>query len=66
MEKISNCWTCKHLFSALFGLPPIFCRAYPDGDGIPFSVISGKFSHNHLFGDEKEKVFYEQEKERRT
>jgi len=64
MER--NCWTCKNLLSKMGGPPPVFCKAYPYGDGISIDILSGQYRHNHLFGDEREKVFYEQEKERRT
>ena len=55
MER--TCWSCKHLLSKVGVLPPVFCKAFPTGSGIPFEILSGTRWHDHLFGDET--VFYE-------
>jgi len=51
MER--TCWTCKHLLKDR-GLA---CKAYPDG--ISIMIADGQHWHDHLFGDEVEKVFYD-------
>ena len=51
------CLTCKH-YTPEHGLT---CVAFPDG--IPIEVASGQLWHDHLFGDEKEPVFYEPKEE---
>lgn len=54
-----TCWDCKHLTSRPHGRPPVFCRAFPDKDGIPFQIIAGIVRHDRLLGGEREPVFFE-------
>lgn len=59
MKPEQNCWDCRHLTSAVHTAPPIFCRAFPDGRGIPFQIIAGIFRHDRLIGGERAPVFFE-------
>jgi len=59
MKPGDDCWRCRHLTSAIHSRPPVFCRAYPAGDGIPFEILAGVLRHDRLLGNEKAPVFFE-------
>lgn len=59
MKPTDNCWGCKHLTSAVYSAPPLFCRAFPDGRGIPFQIIAGTIRHDRLIGGENAPVYFE-------
>lgn len=59
MKPTDNCWGCQHLTSRTHCRPPVFCRAFPDGDGIPFEIMAGIVRHDRLLGNEKHPVFFE-------
>lgn len=59
MKPTDTCWGCKHLASRPHAFPPVFCKAYPAGDGIPFQILAGQVRHDHLVGDERSPVFFE-------
>jgi len=62
MDKMGpgdSCWDCKHLTSKPHGRPPVFCKAFPKGSGIPFVIMSGEVFHNALLGGEVDSVFFE-------
>ena len=53
-----SCLTCQHLLIEKSDkVKKLLCKAYPKG--IPIQIISGDHWHDHLFGDEKAKVFYD-------
>jgi len=54
-----NCWKCRNLLSKIGSPPPVFCRAYPRRDGIPDEILFGAIRHDHLLGDETDKVIFE-------
>ena len=55
-----DCTMCKHYFKPERGKLSPACPAFPDG--VPFIIISGEMWHDHLFGTEVEKVFFELKK----
>ncbi len=59
MKTTDTCWDCKHLTSEPGSTPPLFCRAFPDGRGIPFQIIAGIYRHDRLLGNEKHPVIFE-------
>lgn len=63
MKKDETCWDCKHLLSKVHAAPPVFCKAFPAKDGIPFAVISGNVRHDRLIGGEAEPVFFERKED---
>lgn len=64
MKPGDDCWNCKHQISAIHSRPPVFCRAYPSGDGIPFEILAGILRHDRLLGNEDAPVFFERMEKR--
>ncbi len=54
MSREFVCWECQNLISPILAPPPLYCRAYPDGRGIPLAICGGQVDHSELLGDEKE------------
>lgn len=46
----SVCSYCKHLYRERDVPPPAFCKAFPNGVGIPDSIWYGDIKHRHPFG----------------
>lgn len=59
MKKGESCWDCKHLITRPHARPPVFCKAFPEGKGIPFIIMSGTDQHERLLGTEAEPVVFE-------
>lgn len=59
MKPGQNCWNCEHLTSRVHAVPPVLCKAYPDGVGVPFEILGGIVRHDRLLGNEKHPVFYQ-------
>lgn len=54
-----TCWDCRHLTSRIHAAPPVYCRAYPDGVGVPFEILGGIVRHDNIIGGEAEMVTFE-------
>lgn len=64
MRRSDNCWGCRHLISEVHATPPVYCRAYPKGRGIPFAILAGQVRHDHLLGDEWDPVTFKRTEKR--
>jgi len=65
MKPGDNCWKCRHLISKIHSRPPVYCRAFPKGSGIPMAILGGIVRHDHLLGDERDPVTFEPRQEGR-
>lgn len=59
IKEEDNCWNCKHLTSRVASAPPLFCKAFPKGGGVPLAIVSGDVKHDRLLGGEAVDVFFE-------
>ena len=64
MKPNDSCWNCQHLTSKVHTTPPVFCRAFPRGSGIPLMILSGQVRHDRILGDEWEPVTFKRREER--
>jgi hypothetical protein len=65
LKRDTCCWRCRHLTSRIHTAPPVYCKAFPRGAGIPFMVLGGIVRHDHLLGDEEVDVTFERDEERK-
>lgn len=63
IKEEDNCWACKHLTSKALSGPPLFCKAFPKGGGVPLAIVSGDVRHDHLIGGEAEPVFFKRKED---
>jgi hypothetical protein len=63
MSTYYGCDACKHFHDPSKPDDDATCDAFPDGDGIPFAIISGRHIHNEPFPGDHGIMFERIEKE---
>ncbi|SHE69671.1 hypothetical protein SAMN05444405_102313 [Bacteroides luti] len=53
------CSNCEH---RIYDKPGAYCKAFPDGDGIPDEILVGAKSHFRLFKGQKGSLIYSPQK----
>ncbi|MGL5923826.1 cytoplasmic protein [Chroococcidiopsis sp.] len=54
MVTWKGCGYCKHLTKSSF------CKAFPDGTGIPLFIANGEIPHLQKIGGQKNDIVYEE------
>ena len=48
-----TCWDCRWLLSEKGALPPVLCKAYPEGEGVSIEILSGQVVHDHVLAGQR-------------
>jgi len=54
MDEKSICRKCRH-----FNYDKLFCKAFPENDGIPTEILTGEFDHTVKHPDQKNDIVFE-------